>query len=127
MGKVLPAVDKLDSKYVENASPVDDDTQRQEVVVREFDPKFMRKTMRKVCHRCHFSVFNVLTFAAGLDRHAPLDSDLSRLIARQIQPGQCKVVGHDEGPWERSRRRDVRPTQLPLLRELRSLQSVSPL
>ena len=48
MGKVLPAVDKLDSKYVENASPVDDDTQRQEVVVREFDPKFMRKTTLKV-------------------------------------------------------------------------------
>jgi len=87
MAKVLPAVDKLDSKYLEHASTADEDTQRQEVVVREFDPKFMRKTMRKVCHRCHFSVYNVLTFAVGLDRHAPLDSDLSRLIARQIQPG----------------------------------------
>lgn len=124
--RTLSAVQKVDDAYVEDASKTVTDSE-QEVVVREFDPKFMRKTMRKVCHRCHFSVFNVLTFAAGLDRHAPLDSDLSRLIARQIQPGQCKVVGHDEGPWERSRRRDVRPTKLPLLRELRSLQSVSPL
>lgn len=46
MAKTLSAVEKLDSAYVEDASPTDG--QREEVVVREFDPKFMRKTMRKV-------------------------------------------------------------------------------
>jgi hypothetical protein len=48
MAKVVPAVEKLDGAYIENASPADKDTQQQEVVVREFDPKFMRKTMIKV-------------------------------------------------------------------------------
>lgn len=40
----IPAVEKLDSKYIEDASV---DVQ-QEAVVREFDPKFMKKTMLKV-------------------------------------------------------------------------------
>jgi hypothetical protein len=43
--KNISAVEKLDSAYVEDATT---DSQ-QEVVVREFDPKFMRKTMLKVC------------------------------------------------------------------------------
>lgn len=54
MAKVISAVEKLDGTYIENAPPADKDTQQQEVVVREFDPKFMRKTMRKVRRYCHF-------------------------------------------------------------------------
>jgi hypothetical protein len=42
--KTISAVEKLDGAYVEDAAT---DSQ-QEVVVREFDPKFMRKTMLKV-------------------------------------------------------------------------------
>jgi hypothetical protein len=87
MAKVLSAVEKLDGTYVENASQADEDTQRQEVVVREFDPKFMRKTTRKVRRCFYLSVYHVLTFSVGLDRDAPLDSDLSCLIARQIELG----------------------------------------
>jgi hypothetical protein len=45
--KTLSAVEKLDHAYIEDASEKISDTQ-QEVVVREFDPKFMRKTMLKV-------------------------------------------------------------------------------
>jgi hypothetical protein len=48
MAKVVSAVEKLDGDFIENAAPADKDTQQQEVVVREFDPKFMRKTMIKV-------------------------------------------------------------------------------
>lgn len=48
MARTLSAVEKLDAAYVEDALPANG--QREEVVVvREFDPKFMRKTMRKVC------------------------------------------------------------------------------
>jgi hypothetical protein len=42
--KNISAVEKLDGAYVEDTAT---DSQ-QEVVVREFDPKFMRKTMLKV-------------------------------------------------------------------------------
>lgn len=45
--RTLSAVEKLDGAYVEDASKTVTDSQ-QEVVVREFDPKFMRKTMLKV-------------------------------------------------------------------------------
>jgi hypothetical protein len=45
--KTLPAVEKLDHAYIEDALKTVTDSQ-QEVVVREFDPKFMRKTMLKV-------------------------------------------------------------------------------
>ena len=48
MAKTLSAVEKLDGAYVEDASKTNDDGQQEEVVVREFDPKFMRKTMLKV-------------------------------------------------------------------------------
>jgi len=54
MAKIVSAVEKFDGTHVENASPADKDTQREEVVVREFDPKFMRKTMRKVCCHCTY-------------------------------------------------------------------------
>lgn len=47
MAKTLSAVEKLDNTFIEEATPKDG--QQEEVVVREFDPKFMRKTMRKVC------------------------------------------------------------------------------
>ena len=43
----LPAVEKLDNAYIEDASKEVTNSQ-QEVVIREFDPKFMRKTMLKV-------------------------------------------------------------------------------
>lgn len=49
MAKILSAVEKLDGAYVEDASKINGDGQQEEVVVREFDPKFMRKTMLKVC------------------------------------------------------------------------------
>lgn len=45
--KPLSAVEKLDGDYVEDASKTVTDSQ-EEVVVREFDPKFMKKTMLKV-------------------------------------------------------------------------------
>jgi hypothetical protein len=45
--RTLPAVEKLDNAYVEDASKTVTNEQ-QEVVIREFDPKFMRKTMLKV-------------------------------------------------------------------------------
>lgn len=40
----IPAVEKLDNKYIEDAS----EEVQGEAVVREFDPKFMKKTMLKV-------------------------------------------------------------------------------
>lgn len=43
----LPAVEKLDNAYIEDASKTITNEQ-QEVVVREFDPKFMKRTMLKV-------------------------------------------------------------------------------
>jgi len=46
--RTLSAVQKVDDAYVEDASKTVTDTE-QEVVVREFDPKFMRKTTLKVC------------------------------------------------------------------------------
>lgn len=48
MAKTLSAIEKLDGAYVEDASKTNDGGQQEEVVVREFDPKFMRKTMLKV-------------------------------------------------------------------------------
>jgi hypothetical protein len=45
--KTLPAVEKLDSAYIEDALKTVTNSQ-EEVLVREFDPKFMRKTMLKV-------------------------------------------------------------------------------
>lgn len=45
--KTLSAVEKLDNAYIEDASETVSDSQ-QEYVVREFDPKFMKKTMLKV-------------------------------------------------------------------------------
>ena len=46
--RTLSAVQKIDDAYVEDASKDVTDS-AQEVVVREFDPKFMRKTTLKVC------------------------------------------------------------------------------
>lgn len=48
MAKTLSAIEKLDGAYVEDASNINEEGQQEEVVVREFDPKFMRKTMLKV-------------------------------------------------------------------------------
>lgn len=45
--RTLPAVEKLDNAYIEDASKTVTNGQ-QEVVIREFDPKFMKKTMLKV-------------------------------------------------------------------------------
>ena len=45
--RTLSAVQKVDDAYVEDASKNVTDSS-QEVVVREFDPKFMRKTTLKV-------------------------------------------------------------------------------
>jgi hypothetical protein len=45
--KAVSAVEKLDGAYIEDASKTVTDSQ-EEVVVREFDPKFMKKTMLKV-------------------------------------------------------------------------------
>ena len=46
--RTLSAVQKVDDAYVEDASKNPTDSSEQEVVVREFDPKFMRKTTLKV-------------------------------------------------------------------------------
>lgn len=46
--RTLSAVQKVDDAFVEDASKTVTDSE-QEVVVREFDPKFMRKTTLKVC------------------------------------------------------------------------------
>jgi len=70
------------------------------------------------------SLSDVLTFAVGPDRHATLNFDLSRIIARQIEFGQRKVPWHDERHRQRSQRRHIRAAQLPLLRQLCSIQSV---
>ena len=68
----------------------------------------------------------VLTLVVGLDCHASLDFDLSGLFPGQIQLGQCKVTWYDERYRQRSYRRDIRPAQLTLLRELCSIQPVLP-
>jgi hypothetical protein len=47
--RTLSAVQKVDDAYVEDASKTATNSSEQEVVVREFDPKFMRKTTLKVC------------------------------------------------------------------------------
>ena len=49
----VSAVQKVDDAYVEDASKNATDSSEQEIVVREFDPKFMRKTMLKVCLPCY--------------------------------------------------------------------------
>jgi hypothetical protein len=49
----VSAVQKVDDAYVEDASKNATDSSEQEVVVREFDPKFMRKTTLKVCLPCY--------------------------------------------------------------------------
>jgi hypothetical protein len=72
--KTLPAVEKLDSAYIEDALKTVSNTQ-QEVVVREFDPKFMRKTMLKVCRLRYSSEGCALTLADGLDPDASVDSE----------------------------------------------------
>lgn len=46
--RTLSAVQKVDDAYVEDASKTATDSSEQEVIVREFDPKFMRKTTLKV-------------------------------------------------------------------------------
>jgi len=71
--KTLSAVEKLDNAYIEDASETVSDSQ-QEFVVREFDPKFMKKTMLKVrCVRCP-SKNLALTLIAGFDPDASADS-----------------------------------------------------
>jgi hypothetical protein len=55
--RTLSAVQKVDDAYVEDASKIATDSSEQEVVVREFDPKFMRKTTLKVCD---FTVYLLL-------------------------------------------------------------------
>lgn len=47
MHQSLPAVEKLTDAHVENA-PSNADDEKQEYLVREFDPAFMRKTTLKV-------------------------------------------------------------------------------
>jgi hypothetical protein len=83
MTKIIPAVEKLDGAYVENAAKVAEPVQREEVAVREFDPKFMRKTMLKVCYLCRTLMYSALTCAVGLDHHASVDLNLSLFVARQ--------------------------------------------
>ena len=51
--RTLSAVQKVDDAYVEDASKTATDSSEQEVVVLEFDPKFMRKTTLKVCWLCY--------------------------------------------------------------------------
>jgi len=81
MVKTLPAVEKLDSAYLEKATMKNGE---EEVTVREFDPKFMRRTTRKV-RRSYLHVHvTVLTLAVGHDRHASLDSNLPHLVAGQV-------------------------------------------
>ena len=76
--RTLSAVQKVDDAYVEDASKdVADSTQ--EVVVREFDPKFMF-----VDRPANLLVCFVLTLAVGFDCHASLDSNLSGLLPGQI-------------------------------------------
>jgi len=70
--KTLSAVEKLDNAYIEDASEKVSDSQ-QEVVVREFDPKFMRKTMLKVRSRRSCSRNCTLTLVVGLDPDASID------------------------------------------------------
>lgn len=53
--KTLSAVEKADEAYVEDASKAERDLE-QEVAVREFDPKFMRRTMIKVPCSCYLPV-----------------------------------------------------------------------
>jgi hypothetical protein len=70
--KTLPAVEKLDHAYIEDALKTVTDSQ-QEVVVREFDPKFMRKTMLKVRRLRHPLKNCALTLTVGLDPDASID------------------------------------------------------
>ena len=83
--RTLSAVQKVDDAHVEDASKTATDSSEQELVVREFDPKFMRKTTLKVCWLCRLTllicVLRADFDAAGLDRHASLDPDLSCLFS----------------------------------------------
>ena len=54
--RTLSAVQKVDDAYVEDASKDVTDSS-QEVAVREFDPKFMRKTTLKVCWPCNLFAY----------------------------------------------------------------------
>ena len=47
MVKILPGVEKLDNTFLEKAPTKHGE---EEIVVREFDPKFMRRTTLKVCY-----------------------------------------------------------------------------
>jgi hypothetical protein len=102
MAKTLSAVEKLDNSFVEEAQPKDG--QQEEFVVREFDPKFMRKTTLKVSRQYRLCMRLILIRAVGFDHHASLDFDLSCLFVGQVQPGQCEVARDDEGYWQRPER-----------------------
>lgn len=56
MTRAMSAVEKVNHDFVEKAMPLDG--QPDEVVVREFDPKFMRRTTIKV---------RLLVFGPGLN------------------------------------------------------------
>jgi hypothetical protein len=83
MTKIIPAIEKLDGAHVENAAKAAEPIQREEVAVREFDPKFMRKTMLKVYRLCCLLVNNALTSVVGLDHYASINFNLSLFVARQ--------------------------------------------
>lgn len=79
MAGILPAVDKSDTKHIDDASQ--ELGQQNEYVVREFDPKFMRKTMLKVCQSDDGNLDErKLILLAGFYRDASFDSDLSRFL-----------------------------------------------
>jgi len=82
MAKTLSAVEKLDNTFIEEATPKDG--QQEEFVVREFDPKFMRKTTLKVRQCSRHRVQLLLICAVGLDCHAPLDFDLPCIFVGQV-------------------------------------------
>ncbi|TIA58898.1 hypothetical protein D6C77_05190 [Aureobasidium pullulans] len=82
--KTLSAVEKLDNAYIEDASEKVSDSQ-QEVVVREFDPKFMRKTMLKL-DLILMPLLTLIYLASSLDK-----SNLGN--AKSL--GMMKDLGHD--------------------------------
>ncbi|THX73114.1 hypothetical protein D6D04_08706 [Aureobasidium pullulans] len=82
--KTLSAVEKLDNAYIEDASEKVSDSQ-QEVVVREFDPKFMRKTMLKL-DLILLPLLTLIYLASSLDK-----SNLGN--AKSL--GMMKDLGHD--------------------------------
>ncbi len=78
MADLQSSIEKNGSMHIDEANG--DEGKWEEPIVREFDPKFVRKTMRKVRCYCHTVRTRADPVPAGPDRYASPDSYLPDLF-----------------------------------------------